>query len=438
MGTLASPEQIAIERDFAAHNARSGRLNVGIIGCGGKGKSDAKAMESENVVAVCDVDFKRGADTLKRYPKARRYHDFRVMLEKERWLDAVTISTPDHTHAVAALMAMDRGLHVFCQKPLTHSVEEARLLRLMARRKGVVTQMGNQGTSMEGVRRASEIVRAGVIGEVEAVHVWTNRPSGWWKQGMERPTEIQAIPSHFRWDLWLGPRAYLPYHKDYTHFAWRGWWDFGTGAFGDMACHTMNMAYMAAELDQPTSVRADAEGATSVAGPTRSTVHYRFPGKKAGKEIELTWYDGGRLPPKELFEERVLKDGKVNGFGSLILGSEGSIYSPDHYGRVFELWPFAEYDADKGSFRGKALPEPSLPRSPGIHQEWLLACKDAGPRPMSNFDYAGRLTESILLGNVAIRSGSEIAWDAGSMRVTNHEGANRFVRDDYAYGFELS
>lgn len=436
---IASPSRAQLEarRDYARTSPRQGKLNVGVIGCGGKGESDARAMSDENVVAICDVDFQRGAKTVKRFPKARRYHDFRVMLEKEPWLDAVTISTPDHTHAVAAMMAMDRGLHVFCQKPLTHSVEEARVLRMMARRKGVVTSMGNQGTAMEGVRRAAEIVRGGAIGDVTDVHVWTNRPTGWWSQGMTKPTEIQPIPAHFRWDLWLGPRAHRPYHKSYTHFVWRGWWDFGTGAFGDMACHTMNMAYLAAELGQPVRIEAEQEGLTEDAGPNWSKVRYVFPARGDKPAVNLTWYDGGALPPKELFPEKALVKGKVNGFGSLMIGTEGTLYSPEHYGRKFVLWPEEEFDVEAQTFRGKELAPVSLPRSPGIHEEWLLACKDAGPKPMASFDYAGPLTEAILLGNVAIRSQGPIDWDAGAMRVTNNDAANEFVRDDYAYGFDL-
>ena len=429
--------QVEAEARFAQQQARLDKLNVAVIGCGGKGESDAWAMRSENVVAICDVDWKRGAKTAERFPKARRYDDYRVLFDKERWLDAVTISTPDHSHAVAALMAMDRGLHVFCQKPLTHSVEEARLLRLVARKKRVVTQMGNQGTSMEGVRRATELVRAGVIGQVREVHVWTDRPIGYWKQGLEAPTEIAPIPAQFRWDLWLGPRAHRPYHPSYAHFVWRGWWDFGTGAFGDMACHTMNMAYMAAELGQPTRIEAEHEGKTSVSGPKWSKVRYDFPATETRGPVQLTWYDGGALPPAELFPDTALKDGKVHPYGSLIIGSEGSLYSPEHYGAKFELWPQDQHDAAAGTFRGKPLPEPSLPRSPGIHQEWLLACKGAGPTPMSSFDYAGPLTEAILLGNVAIRAGAPIEWDADAMSVTNVEAANAFVRDDYAYGFDL-
>ncbi|MCA8971030.1 MAG: Gfo/Idh/MocA family oxidoreductase [Planctomycetes bacterium] len=422
----------ARERNLAA-----GKLNVAIIGCGGKGESDAWAMRDENVVAICDVDWQRGAKTAERFPKARRYDDYRVLFEREPWLDAVTVSTPDHTHAVAALMAMDRGLHVFCQKPLTHSVEEARLLRLMARKKGVVTQMGNQGTAMEGVRRAAELVRGGVIGNVTQVHVWTDRPVGYWKQGLTAPTEIAPIPAHFRWDLWLGPRAHRPYHPSYAHFIWRGWWDFGTGAFGDMACHTMNMAYMAADLGQPTRIEAEQEGCTADSGPVWSKVRYTFPSRGPRGEVLLTWYDGGALPPADLFPESALKDGKVHPYGSLIIGTEGALYSPEHYGAQFQLWPEAQFDAEANSFRGKALPAPSLPRSPGIHEEWLLACKDAGPKPMSSFDYAGPLTEAILLGNVAIRAGEALEWDTGAMRVTNVDAANEFVRDEYAYGFDL-
>ena len=435
-----SPHQLEAESRYLRESRAAGRLNVGVIGCGGKGFSDGKAMRRENVVAICDVDWKRGAGLVKEFPKARRYSDFRVMLEREKYLDAVTVSTPDHTHAVAALAAMQRGLHVFCQKPLTHSVEEARILRMAARKHGVVTQMGNQGTAMEGVRRAAELVRDGVIGKVKEAHVWTNRPGNWWPQGIHRPKGVIAIPEHFRWDLWLGPRAHRPYQKGYHPFAWRGFWDFGTGAIGDMACHTMNMAYMALELDAPDWVEAEQEGVTEESGPKWSMIRFGFPARGKKPPLHLTWYDGGKLPPIDLIPEearqpRKSKDGKerpfkLAGSGSLLIGDKGVLYSPNDYGARFFIYPeerTREYDA----------PEPTLPRSPGIHKEWLLACKGAGPTPMSNFDYAGRFTETALLGNVAVRAGEKVEWDQGRMRSRNSERANRFVRDEYAFGYSM-
>jgi predicted dehydrogenase len=376
---------------------------------------------------LCDVDDARARKAFDEFPKARKYADFRVMFDREKYLDAVVISTPDHTHAVAAVAAMQRGLHVFCQKPLTHSVEEARVLRRVAARERVVTQMGNQGMAMDGVRRAAEVVRSGAIGEVRDVHVWTDRPV--WQQGIARPPEIQPIPAALRWDLWLGPARHRPYHSSYAPFHWRGFWDFGTGALGDMACHTMNMAFFALELDAPTAVEVDAEGGTDESPPPSTIVRYEFPARGERPPVALTWYDGGEMPPLELFPADALVDGEPNKFGTLMLGDKGALYSPGHYGETFRLLPEADFAGYEG-------PEPTLLRSPGIHEEWLAGCK-GGVEPMSNFDRAGRFTEAVLLGNVALRSGERIEWDPGRLRVTNSEQANRYVRDEYSYGYSI-
>ncbi|MFG0319393.1 MAG: Gfo/Idh/MocA family protein, partial [Planctomycetota bacterium JB042] len=228
------------------------KLRIAGIGVGGKGESDIWAMRGEEVVALCDVDWNRAARSFERFPNARRYHDYRELFDRESALDAVVVSTPDHSHAVPALMAIERGLHVFCQKPLTHTVEEARLLAVAAKARGVCTQMGNQGTATDGMREAVEVIRAGTIGPVRRVHVWTNRPV--WPQGIDRPEGVDPIPETLRWDLFLGPAPYRPYKGGYHPFAWRGWWDYGTGALGDMACHIMNLAFKSLRLGAPTRI----------------------------------------------------------------------------------------------------------------------------------------------------------------------------------------
>ncbi|MFP6633802.1 MAG: Gfo/Idh/MocA family oxidoreductase, partial [Planctomycetota bacterium] len=230
------------------------KLNIGIIGAGGKGAADLAGVSSENIAALCDVDNSRAAASLNRYPKAARYTDYRKMLEKEKGLDAVTVSTPDHHHAPAALMAMALGKHVYCQKPLTHSVSEARLMRAAAKKYKVATQMGNQGHSEHGSRRMVELIRAGTLGAVKEVHVWSDRPI--WPQGVKRPAKSQPVPAGLDWDLWLGPAPARPYHSAYVPFKWRGWWDFGTGALGDMACHNWDIAYWALELGLPETIEA--------------------------------------------------------------------------------------------------------------------------------------------------------------------------------------
>ena len=414
--------------------SRNGKLNVAVIGAGGKGSRDARGVAGENIVALCDVDEKQAAGSFKRYPEARRYHDYRVMLEKEK-LDAVVIATPDHTHAPAAVMAMDLGLHVFCQKPLTHTIEEARVLTELARKKGVVTTMGNQGTGMDGFRTALEVVRSGVLGAVKEIHVWTNRPV--WPQGMPRNPKIEAIPATMRWDLWLGSAPHRPYNRSYAPFNWRGFWDFGTGALGDMACHILNMPYMGLQLGAPTSVEAECGGLNDETAPNWSVIRYEFPARGALPPVKFTWYDGKRdgkpMKPSLSLAPGLKKLGKG---GSIIVGEKGSMYSDDDYGRRYTLLPAEEFVEFK-------LPAPSLPRARGpqegdrVYNEFIDACK-GGPRCLGNFDYAGPLTETVLLGNVALRTGEKIHWDSAGMRATNCDKAEQYIKKDYSYGFGIS
>ncbi|MCA8950080.1 MAG: Gfo/Idh/MocA family oxidoreductase [Planctomycetes bacterium] len=406
------------------------RLRIGVIGCGGKGLSDMQGCaKTEDIVALCDVDHGKAAAARKEQPKATFYEDWRDMLEREQ-LDAVTVSTPDHSHAGPALAAMARGMHVFVQKPLTHTVHEARLLRDAARKHRVITSMGNQGTCLDGFRTAAECVRAGVIGEVREVHVWTNRPV--WPQAIPRPEHVDAIPKTLRWDLWLGPAPWRPYaagnegtgFNGYAPFNWRGFWDFGTGALGDMACHVANLPFFALELDAPEWIEAETSERNDETYPQSSTIRYRFPARGARGPVDLTWYDGGRKPAPEKLPG---VDFHIGGF--LLIGSEGSLYSPTDYGERFELHP-------KEKFADFQNPEPSLPRSPGIHAEWLQGIRD-NVQPMANFEYAAPFTEAMLLGNLAMRAGQRIEWDAAAMKVTNLEAAAAWITKQYRRGFEL-
>jgi predicted dehydrogenase len=407
------------------------RLRIGVIGCGGKGLSDMRACAKEHdIVALCDVDDGKSKTAREEHPGATYYHDYREMLDKEQ-LDAVTVSTPDHSHAGPALMAMQKGIHVFVQKPLTHTVAEARLLRDAARKSGVITSMGNQGTCLDGLRSAVECVRAGAIGTVREVHVWTNRPI--WPQGLEKPTHIDAIPASFRWDLWLGPAAWRSYakgkpetgFKGYCPFHWRGFWDFGTGALGDMACHIANMPFYALNLGDPSWVEAESEGGTDYMAPKSSVIQFHFPEKGDRAAVDMTWYDGGKLPPADLLPGVKLRAG-----GFLLVGDAGKLYSPTDYGERFDLYP-------KEKFADFTPPPKTLPRSPGIHKEWLDGIL-TGTQPMANFEYAAPFTESILLGNLALRCGKRIEWDAANLRVTNDEYANSLVQKEYRRGFELT
>ncbi|HEB54342.1 MAG TPA: Gfo/Idh/MocA family oxidoreductase [bacterium] len=407
------------------------RLRIGVIGCGGKGFSDMQACAvNHDIVALCDVDENQAARARAAHPKAAFFHDWRDMLDTQV-LDAVTISTPDHSHAGPALTAMAKGLHVFVQKPLTHTVAEARRLRDAARKTGVITSMGNQGTCLDGLRTAVECVRAGAIGTVRDVHVWTNRPI--WPQGIGRPRHIDPIPATLRWDLWLGPAAWRSYaagrkggtFRGYAPFHWRGFWDFGTGALGDMACHLANMPFLALGLGDPDWVEATSnEGGNSETAPKRSVIRFHFPPRGDRGEVVMHWYDGGALPPRELLPGVRLRAG-----GFLLVGDRGKLYSPTDYGERFELHP-------KEEFADFTPPPHTLPRSPGIHEEWLQGILDDS-QPMANFEYAAPFTEAILLGNLALRCEHRIEWDAPNLRVKNSRAAQQLVSKHYRRGFEL-
>jgi predicted dehydrogenase len=395
------------------------QIAMASVGVGGKGSSDsADAGRTGDVVAICDVDERRlNAAGESRFPKAKRYTDFRKMLEEmESSIDAVTVSTPDHTHAPAALMAMRMGKHCFCQKPLTRTIYESRLMARVAREKGVATQMGNQGTADSSLRRAAAWLRAGALGTVREVHVWTNRPI--WPQGIDRP-EPTDCPESLDWDLWLGPAPERPYAKGYHPFAWRGWWDFGTGALGDMACHDINMAYMGLDLRDPVSVEAETSGHNQDSFPAWSIVTYQFAANDWRPEVKLVWYDGGKTPPEERLE------GKAPGTsGKLVIGDKG------------KLWGYGEL------LGGAEKVDVEFPKSPGHFEEWVAAIRGGEPA-VSNFpDYAGPLAEVVLLGNLAVWSAAsgrsdKIEWDAENMKATNVEGLESLVRPTYREGYTL-
>lgn len=405
------------------------RLNVAVIGAGGQGGGNLANIANlkENIVALCDVDAQRCWDALKRFPKVPFYLDFRGMLEKQKNIDAVTVSTPDHQHAVAAAMAIRMGKHVYVEKPLTHDVWEARQLKLLAAKHKVATQMGNQGTSNSNLRTAVEIIRSGAIGDVREVHVWTNRPI--WPQNIAQRPKEQPIPRGLHWDLWLGTAPQRHFHQNLVPFAWRGWWDFGTGAIGDMACHTMNLAFMALDLRDPRTIAADvAQKVNDETAPEGCTITYEFPERKSATGAALVpcrmmWYER-RLPPEEK-----LMGQKPSGSGCLLVGTKGTLYSPSDYGGEYRLMPEA-------AFKDYRPPKPTLPRSPGHHAEWIRACK-GGTAAMSNFDYAGPLTEMALLGNVAIRIGQRITWDAEKLQCPGCPEADRYIRREYRKGWTL-
>jgi predicted dehydrogenase len=419
-------------------------LNIACIGVGGKGKSDTEhAARHGRIVALCDIDQKRLDEMAARHRDAKTYNDFRVLLhELGSRIDAVVVSTPDHTHAAAAVTAMRLGKHVYCQKPLAHSVWEARLMRETAHQKGVCTQMGNQGTADPGFRRGVELVRAGALGEVGEVHVWTNRPFKYWKQAPDivaRPNPA-PIPEHLHWDLFLGPAPERPYNPVYHPHDWRGWWDFGTGSLGDMACHTANLSFMALQLGLPVRVSAQNGEVNSETYPAWATITYEFPARGSLPPVKLTWYEGAKdgkrnLPPQQLFPD---KGFQPSDSGSLLIGSNWRMYSPNDYGAVQMLWP-------KGAFKEIKVPEPELPRIVGGYGtddsqklEWVRAIRAGKPAlALSNFDYASTITESMLLGNVAVRSGQAIDYNPQTGEIAGSEAASRFLKPFFRKGWEI-
>jgi len=420
--------------------APSDKLNIACVGVGGKGKTDIKEISSENIVALCDVDdtqyknfedeHKDKPELMAQYEKAKKYRDFREMLDKEKNIDAVVISTPDHTHAVIAMKAMKMGKHIYCQKPLTHTVYEARLLAKTAKETNVVTQMGNQGHASEEARLINEWIEDGAIGDVREVHTWTNRPI--WPQGIEKPKEIPSVPPTLDWNLWLGPAPWRAYHPAYCPFAWRGWFDFGTGAVGDMGAHILDHPYWALKLKYPTTIQSSSTPMTEDSFPLASIVHYTFPARGNKPPVKLSWYDGGLTPPRpEVLEpdrNRRMGDG---GGGVLFIGDKG-ILMCGTYGRNPRLIP-------ETAMKEYKRPEETMKRSPGIYMEWIEAIK-AGKKSTTDFSYAGPLTETMLLGNIATRMKDKntiLEWDPVKMEITNLDEANEYLHVKYREGWYL-
>lgn len=434
--------------------APSDKLNIAGIGAGGKGESDLAEFSKSpkvNIVALADVDDRQCKKSRDRFPKAHYYKDFREMLDKEKNnIDACSISTPDHTHAVATLAAMQLGKHVYTQKPLTHDIYEARILTEAAKKYKVVTQMGNQGGSGDGVRRAKEIYDAGMIGDVHTAYAWTNRPV--WPQGVPTPTGKFDVPSELNWDLWLGTAKFIDYNPDYLPFNWRGWWAFGTGALGDMACHIMDPIYRMLPILYPDSVECSVatvykkmwdDTQNPDACPPSSIIHLNYPRTDGKGTITVSWYDGGLLPmrPDELLPEEPF--GNWDG-GVLLEGTKGKLLL-DCYGANPRLLPTK-------LMKEASLPKETIVRVPeGHYIQWVNACiAGYGKATTSSpFEYAGPFVESILMGNLAIRSylmkvkdkypgRKKLLWDGNNMKITNFDEANQFVKRTYREGWSLN
>ncbi len=442
--------------------APSDKLNIAVVGVAGIGGMHISSLkDTENLVAFCDVDDRKAKKVYEEFPNTPKYKDFRKMLDTEgKNIDAVIVGTPDHSHTVIGLAVMQAGKHLFLQKPLAHSVSEVRALLEASRKYKVVTQMGNQGASMDCNRSITEWIQAGTIGEVRRAHVWTNRPV--WPQGLPTPVAPEAVPSELDWDLWLGPAAYRPYSSKYMPFNWRGWWEFGTGALGDMGCHLLDPAYRALKLTVPTSVEANAttvwsdffvESNYPDSCPPSSVVKMDFPAREGMPECELIWYDGGIKPmrPAELGPNEEF--GSWSG-GVIFEGSKGKIICGE-FGDGAVLLPTSR-------MKDFTPPKPWLKREK--HEKnhplvWAEACKGIGAAT-SPFEYACPLTETLLIGNLAVRmfdvkylkAGKtptswapydypgrvRMLWDSKSMRITNCEEANKFVNPTYRDGWSMA
>ena len=411
----------------------SEKLNIGGVGIGGQGGHDINSVNGENIVALCDVDWGHAAKMFEAYPKAKRYRDFRKMLDRQKDIDAVVVGTPDHTHAVVSMAAIKAGKHVYCEKPLTRTVYEARALGEAARHAGVATQMGNQGMAFEGNRLINEWIWDGAIGPVREVHAWSDRPTHngrlFWAQGVDRPKETPPVPEKLDWDLWLGPAPYRPYHSAYHPFRWRGWWDFGSGGLGDMGIHNLAPVFSALKLGAPASVHASSTLFNDETLPLASTVHYEFPARGDMPAVVLHWYDGGIIParPPELEDERDLSRED----GLIFVGEKGTMYVEGWGGNSPRLIPEAKMKAYR-------RPPKTLPRSIGHHNEWIKACKEGTPTRSSFEAFAGPLTEAVLLGTVCVRAGGKrLLWDSENLKVTNLPEANEYLHYEYRQGWTL-
>jgi len=401
----------------AGYKSPNEKLNIAGIGIGGMGKHDLAQLSGENIVALCDVDEAYAGETFAKYPGAKKHRDFRKMLEEQKDIDAVVVATPDHLHAIISMTAMQLGKHVYCEKPLTHSVHEARALMNYAREAKVATQMGNHGHSGEAIRLVCEWIADGAIGPVHEVHSWTTLPRGLWPQGIERPADTPPVPDTLDWDLWLGPAPERPYHPAYVPFKWRGWWDFGTGALGDQACHTLDVPFWALNLGAPTRIETCSTPMNTETFPLGSIVRFEFPARGDMPAVKLSWYDGGLLPPRpeELAPGRMMG----NEYGGVIfIGEKGKLLCGT-FGEGPRLLPESRMQEYK-------RPPESIPRVKSHHQNWVDACKGGAPAG-SNFDYAAPLTEVAMLGNIALRTGKVLEWDAATMTFTNEPDASQYV-----------
>ena len=402
------------------------KLNIAAIGIGGRGAANVNGVAGENIVALCDIDGKRAAKSFEQFPNAKQYKDFRVMLdEMHNKIDAVVIGTPDHTHAPPAVMAMKLGKHCYCEKPLAHSVYEARTMANVARENNLVTQMGTQIHAGGNYRRAVELMQSGAIGPVRDVHVWLGanfagpaKPTD--MSQPDAPTDRPPVPETLDWDLWLGPASYRHYHPAYAPFAWRYWWNFANGQLGDFFCHYCDLAFWALKLRHPTTV--EATGPVHAESAARWTIaRQQYPARGDLPPVTLTWYNGGGYP--DLVREKNIPQW---GNAVLFIGDKGMLIADYGKHKLLPEEKFADFEP----------PDPFIANSIGHHREWVEACKTGGPTTC-NFSYSGALTEAALLCNVALRTGKKLNWDAKKLKAEGCPEADPFIQRQYRQGWKL-
>ncbi|MEW6302068.1 MAG: Gfo/Idh/MocA family oxidoreductase [Verrucomicrobiota bacterium] len=396
--------------------AASDKLNIGVIGTANRAAANIKGVEGENIVAICDVDENLLDAAAQRFPNAKKFTDFRKLID-QKGIDAIVVSTPDHTHAFATALALRAGRHVYCEKPLTHTVSEARMIARLADDLKLATQMGNQIHASNNYRRVVELVQSNVIGPIREVHVWVG--TVW--EPMARPIEIVPVPAYLNYDVWLGPAQYRPYHPEYLPKNWRRWWSFGGGTMADFGCHYMDLPHWALNLRYPITVEAEGPAAHPECAPPWMIAHFDYPSRDAQPPVRLTWYQGGKRPPH--FEQGQLPKW---GNGVLFVGQHGMLLADYNKHVLLPEKTFADFKA----------PEPFIPDSIGHHAEWILACK-TGTATTCNFDYTAALTETVLLGNVAHRASQKIEWDADKLKAVNCPAADEFIQHDYRSGWRL-
>ncbi|MCA9123687.1 MAG: Gfo/Idh/MocA family oxidoreductase [Planctomycetales bacterium] len=390
------------------------KLNVACIGIGGRGAANVSGVESQNIVALCDVDDSRAGKAYERHSKAKKYIDFRKMLDKmDKQIDAVVVSTPDHTHFHPSMMAMQMGKHLYCEKPMAHTVWEAREMTKMAAKMKVATQLGVQRHTLTNMHRSVELIKSGAIGKVSEVHSWIGGDRGM----PTMPTDKPAIPSGLDWDLWLGPAKERPYHTAYCPYGWRFWWDFGTGETGNWGCHILDIPYWALGLKYPTRVEGTGPEVDPERTPKAMTTSFEF----AEQDVKLHWYHAKNGPL--ILAERGLPE---RGMNTLFIGTDGMLLTGFSKYKLYPEDKFADFKPPAQTIEG----------SPGFYKEWFTACKGGTPATC-NFDYSGPLSETVLLGNVAYRAGGAFDWDAKNLATSGNERASQFIRSEFRKGWQL-